>query len=62
MTYIQGYHACIDFIYSVATFGLDTTIYTVAESDDLIVPVHLLENELAVSISLEIKTFDISAS
>ena len=50
------------FICSVATFGLDAAVYTVTESDDLIVPVYLLENELAIPVSLEIKTFDISAS
>ena len=50
------------FICSVATFGLDGAVYTVAESNDLIVPVYLLDNELVVPISLEIKTFDISAS
>ena len=37
-------------------------MYTVAESDDLIVSVYLLDNELAVPVSLEIKTIDISAS
>lgn len=37
-------------------------MYTVAESDDLIVSVYLLDNELAVPVSLETKTTDISAS
>jgi hypothetical protein len=41
---------------------LDGAVYTVSESDDLIVSVYLLENELAVPVSLKIKTFDISAS
>ncbi len=52
----------IFFVCSVARFGLDGAVYTVAESDDLIVSVYLLENELAVPISLEIKTIDTSAS
>ena len=43
-------------------FGLDAATYTVAESDDLIVLVHLLENELAIPITLEVKTSAISAS
>lgn len=52
----------IFFVYSVARFGLNGAVYTVAESDDLIVSVYLLENELAVPVSLDIRTTDISAS
>lgn len=50
------------FICSVAIFGLDGAMHTVAESDNLMVSVYLLDNELAVPVSLEIKTFDISTS
>lgn len=41
---------------------MNGAVYTVAESDDLIVSVYLLENELAVPVSLDIRTTDISAS
>ena len=51
----------IFFLCSVARFGLDGAVYTVAEGDDLIVSIYLLENELAVPVPLEIKTTDISA-
>ena len=54
--------SCSFFIWSVATFGLGGAMYIVAENEEFIVSIHLLENELAVPISLEIKTLDISAS
>lgn len=50
------------FTLPVAVFGLDAASYTVNEDSNLVVAVHLLENELAVPVLLQVKSFDISAS
>ena len=52
----------IHLTFPVAVFGLDAEVFTVSESSDLTVPVRLLQNELAIPISLMLQLSDISAS